>query len=189
MRVDSHDFKPVLFGDRLDLRNVLVPDSERRRGAAHVCALRSARTQPRIDSHADLSAAGDFPESFKLVERARVVEHARFHNLFQVFRQLLRRQRNVGGVYSRADCAFDFECAGRVDMQPELVEEFENRRVRCSLHRVPYGKPERVGEGEGGLRLFYERRFVVDVARGFEFCGYFLLQFCRREILGCSIFI
>jgi len=117
--VYAHDFQPVFFRNRLDLRDVFVPNAERRRGAAHVRALRSARAETGVDAHADSSAARDFSESLQLQQRARVVEHARLDYFPEVFRQLLRRKRNVVGFYSRADCALDFVRARRVDVQTE----------------------------------------------------------------------
>src|SRR5262249_29118476 len=71
--------------------------------------------------------------------------------------------------------ALDLVIAGRVDVEPEIAEHFEDAAARIGLHRVAKREPERRGELERAARGRLEAGAIVAVARraeaGAPLCG------------------
>ena len=67
-------------------------------------------------------------------------------------------------VLGGTERAIDFPVAGRVDVQAERVEEPQDGAAGIRLHGVARAEAERVGEGQRGAGLRFQRATIVDVA-------------------------
>ena len=74
------------------------------------------RSQARIEADTNLSSRKGFAEMAQLIQRASVEAYSRLYQTRKVWRQFLRCEQNLCGVYSRRDGSMGFERAAGIEL-------------------------------------------------------------------------
>ena len=149
-----------------------MPDAEGGVGAADIGFAVGAGSGAGVETHAHFGAGELFAEAFELTQRAGVDKHSGLHEVGEIFRQLLRGERDAGGGDVGLERALHFPTRGGVEVQAGLDEEAQDRRVRAGLHGETHGETEGAREGERGGCLGAQRGLRIHVGRRAIIGGY-----------------